>query len=92
MEPLVGHSLKPQKAKPKGPNSKEHPTLFLAQNNPSYLTAKVLSMIGFIMKKTDGLATIVWVSIPVRPKLHSRVRHLLQKVINLNYDGLWTLA
>ena len=59
------------------PNPKEHPTLFLAQNDPCNLTAKILSMVNFIRsKKTDGLSTIVWVSIPVRPKLHSRIRHL----------------
>jgi hypothetical protein len=44
------------------------------------------------MKETDGLSTIVWVSIPIRPKLASRVRRCLQKVIILNCDGLWTLA
>jgi hypothetical protein len=51
-----------------------------------------LSIIDFLMKKTDGLSTIIWVSIPVRPKLPSGVRHLLQKDIILNYDNLWTLA
>ena len=30
------------------PNPKERPTFFLAQNNPSNLTAKILSMIFFI--------------------------------------------
>ena len=30
---------------------KEHPTLFLVQNNPSNLTAKILSMIGFYEEK-----------------------------------------
>jgi hypothetical protein len=35
-------------------------------------------------KKIDGLSTIVWVSIPVRPKLPSRVRRLRHKVSNLN--------
>jgi hypothetical protein len=53
---------------------------------------KILSIIDFLMKKTDGLSTIIWVSIPVRPKLPSGVRHLLQKDIILNYDNLWTLA
>jgi hypothetical protein len=43
------------------------------------------------MKITDSLLTIVWVSIPVRPKLPLRVRRLLQKVIILNATtfGLW---
>ena len=44
------------------------------------------------MKKTDDLLTIVWVSIPIRFKLPSRVRRLLPKVIILNCDNLWTLA
>jgi len=34
------------------PNPKENPTFFLAQNNPSDLTAKILSMIDFLIKKT----------------------------------------
>ena len=54
--------------------------------------AKILSMVYFLMKKTDVLSTIVWVSIPVRPKLPSKAHRLLQKVIILNCDGLWTLA
>ena len=46
----------------------------------------------FFMKKNDGLSTIVWVSIPFRRKLPSRVHRLLQKVSILNCDGLRTLA
>jgi hypothetical protein len=46
----------------------------------------------FLWKKTNDLSTIVWVSIHVWPKFPSRVHHLLQKVIILNCDGLWTLA
>jgi hypothetical protein len=56
-------SVKPPKAKPKlqtqTPNSMEHPTLFFAQNNPSNLTTKILPMIDFLIKKNDGLSTIV---------------------------------
>jgi hypothetical protein len=37
--------------KPQGPNPKEHPGLFLAQNNPSNLMAKILLMIDFFMEK-----------------------------------------
>jgi hypothetical protein len=48
---LDGHSVKPPKAKPQSPNPTKHATLFLAKNNPSNLTAKILSMIGFLMKK-----------------------------------------
>jgi hypothetical protein len=80
------------KGQAQSPNSKEHATLFLAQNNPTHLTAKILSIIDYLMKKTDGLLTIVWVSIPIQPKLPLRVRHLLQKVIILKCDGLRTLA
>jgi hypothetical protein len=44
--------------------------------------AKILSVFGFIiiiiilMKKIDGLSTVVWVSNLVRPDLPSRVRCL----------------
>jgi hypothetical protein len=47
MEALAGHSVKPPKAKPKVQKKEEYPTLFLAQNNSSNLTAKILSMIYF---------------------------------------------
>jgi hypothetical protein len=89
---LDGQSVKPSKGQAQSPNPNEHPALFLAQNNPSNLMAMILSMIDFLIKKSNGLSTIVWVSIPVRPKLPSRVHHLLKKVIILNCDGLWTLA
>jgi hypothetical protein len=42
---LDGHNVKPPNAKPKVQRMREHPTFFLAQNNPSNLTAKILSMI-----------------------------------------------
>jgi hypothetical protein len=48
---LDGHSMKTSKAKSKVQRKKEHPTLFLAQYNPSNLTAKILSMFDFFMKK-----------------------------------------
>jgi hypothetical protein len=41
---LDGHSVKPPKAKPKVQRKKEYPTLFPAQNNPSNLTAKIMSI------------------------------------------------
>jgi hypothetical protein len=41
----------PSKGQAESPNPKEHPTLFLAQNNPSNLTAKILSMIDFLQKE-----------------------------------------
>jgi hypothetical protein len=44
-------SVKHPKAKPKFLRKKEHPTLSLAQYNASNLTAKILSMIDFFMKK-----------------------------------------
>jgi hypothetical protein len=44
VEPSAGHSVKPPKAKPE-----VH--FFLAQNNPSNLTANILLMIDFSMKK-----------------------------------------
>jgi hypothetical protein len=47
--------VKPPKAKPKSPNSKEHATLLLAQNNPSNLTAKILSMIDYYNEKNVGI-------------------------------------
>jgi len=43
--------MKRLKAKPKNPNSKEHATLLFAQNNPSNLTAKILSMIDYFNEK-----------------------------------------
>jgi hypothetical protein len=46
-----GQSVKPPKGQAQSPNSNEHATLFLAQNNPSNLTAKILSMIDYLMKK-----------------------------------------
>jgi hypothetical protein len=39
------------KGQAQSPNPKEHPTLFLAQNNPSNPTAKILLRIDFLMKK-----------------------------------------
>jgi hypothetical protein len=48
---LDGHMVKPQKAKPKVHRKKEHPILFPAQNNPSNLMAKILSMFDFFMEK-----------------------------------------
>jgi hypothetical protein len=54
--------------------------------------AKILSIIDYLNEKKDSLSTMVWISIPVGPKLPSRVRHRLQKVIILDCDGLWTLA
>ncbi len=45
-----------------------------------------------LRKRNDSLSTIVWVSIPVWPKLPSRVRRLLQKVIIANYNTLWSFA
>jgi hypothetical protein len=42
LEPSVGHSVKLPKVKPKVQSEKEHPALFLAQNNPSNLTAMIL--------------------------------------------------
>ena len=39
-------------------------------------------MIDFVMKKKkkhDGLLTIIWISIPIQPKLSSKVRHLRRK-------------
>jgi hypothetical protein len=62
---LHNYGVKPPKAKPKVQRKKEHPTVFLAQNNPSNLTAKILSMIHFLMKKINGLSSIVWVFILV---------------------------
>jgi hypothetical protein len=57
---LDGHSLKPPKAKPKVQRKKEHPTLVLAENIPSNLTAKTLSMFEFFMEKNiDGLSIVV---------------------------------
>ena len=82
LEPSAGHSVKPPKAKAKVQRKNEQPTLFFVQNNPSNLMAKILSVFGFIfistflMKKIDGLSTIVWVSNLVRPDLPSRVRCL----------------
>jgi hypothetical protein len=59
-------NVKPPKAKPKVQKKKGHPTLFPIPNNPSNLTAKILSMFDFFMKnQIDGLLTIVWVSILV---------------------------
>jgi hypothetical protein len=55
-----------QRPSPKS-NSKEHATLFLAQNNPSNLTTKILSMIDFLMKKTNSLSIIVGFPFPSDP-------------------------
>ena len=74
------------------PNPKEHSTLCLVQINPSNLTAKILSMFDFLMKRNWQPLGHIWASVPVRPKLPSRVRHLRKKVSILNCDGLWTLA
>jgi hypothetical protein len=49
-------------------------------------------MIEFSMKKKVGLSTIVWVPISDQPKLPLTVRHVLQNVIILNCNDLWTLA
>jgi hypothetical protein len=84
---LDGHSVKPPKVKPQAQRKKEHPTLFIAQNNPSNLMTKILSMNDFSMKKFDGLSTKVWVSIIVKPKLPWRVRHFGKKVSILNCVG-----
>jgi hypothetical protein len=45
---LDGHNVKPPKAKPRVQRKNEHPTLFPVQNNPSNLTAKILSLLKFI--------------------------------------------
>jgi len=76
------------KSKPKGAT---HFNLFLAQINPSNLTANILSMIDSFMKGTESLSTIVWVSIPIQPKLASRIRRLLQKLSFqiVTAFGLW---
>jgi len=73
-----GYNVKPPKAKLKVQRKKEHPALFHVQNNLSNLTAKILFVffLFFLMKKIDGLSTIVWVSIPVSPILLSRVCRL----------------
>jgi hypothetical protein len=47
---------------------------------------------NFNIKKTNALSNIIWGSIPIRPKLLSRVRRLLQKTIIQNCDNLRTLA
>jgi hypothetical protein len=64
--------------------SPEHLILFHIQNNPFNLTTRILSISIFFKiceKNIDGLSTIVWVSIHVRPKLPSRVRRLHQEVL-----------
>jgi hypothetical protein len=48
---LDGQSVKPPKAKPKVQTQRSMPLLFLAQNNPSNLKAKILSMIDYLMKR-----------------------------------------
>jgi hypothetical protein len=50
-----------------------------------------LSMIDSFMKGTESLSTIVWVSIPIQPKLASRIRRLLQKLSFqiVTAFGLW---
>ena len=91
-------SVKPPKGKPKVQRKKEqHSTLFLVQNNPSNLTAKILSVFVFFCfnEKTNILSTILWVSIPICSKLPSRVRGLGIKYFHVgifNRDGLWILA
>jgi len=53
--------VKPPKAKPKVQTQRSmHATLFLAPNNPSNLTATILSMIDYLMKKKFGLSAEVW--------------------------------
>jgi hypothetical protein len=44
---MLGSGVKPPKAKPKVHRKKKHPTLFRAQNSPSNLTAKILSVFDF---------------------------------------------
>ena len=46
-----GHCFLVVKGQTQSPNSKEHATLFLAQNNPSNLTAKILSMTDYFNEK-----------------------------------------
>ena len=48
---LPDHWCKASKGRAQSPNPKEHSTWFLAQNNPSNLTANILSMIEFFMKR-----------------------------------------
>jgi hypothetical protein len=43
--------VKLPKVKLKVQRKKEHPTVFLTQNDPSNPTAKILSMFGFLMKR-----------------------------------------
>jgi hypothetical protein len=81
--------VKLPKAKSKVQRKKEHPTLFVAQNNPSNPTANILSIFIFIFmeKKIDGLLTIVWISIHVQPKLPSRVYCLGQGGLPCRHFG-----
>jgi hypothetical protein len=89
---LDGHSVKPPKAKPKGQTQRSTPLYSLLKITPPIQWPRFCHWLIFLMNKTNSLLTIVWVLIPIRPKLPLRVDHLLQKVIILNCDGLWTLA
>jgi hypothetical protein len=51
LKPLAGSSVKPKVQTHS--MKKEHPTLFPTQNNPSNLTAKILSMIDFFYEKEN---------------------------------------
>jgi hypothetical protein len=48
---FIRAQCKASKGQAESPNPMEHPTLFLAQNNPFNPMAKILSMIHFLMKK-----------------------------------------
>jgi hypothetical protein len=70
--------------------SPQHPTLLPAQDNPSNLIAKILSIFyfyKFFMRKIDNLLNIVWVSIHVLLKFPSRVHRLGQKTLPCRYFG-----
>jgi hypothetical protein len=96
LEPSVWHNVKPPKAKPKVQRKKEHPTLLSIQNNPSNLTAKILSFFYFFCKKKSMATRLYfWVSIHVRPKLPSRVHCPDKKILpcrHLESNNHWTLA
>jgi hypothetical protein len=86
LEPSAGHSVKPPKVKPKV-QRKENPTLVPTQSNPSNLMAKILSIFSWFYEKIDGFSTIVWISNPVRLKLHLKVHHLGKKVLPCRHFG-----
>jgi hypothetical protein len=93
LEPPARPSVKPPKAKPKVQRNKEHPTSFLAHNNPSNLMTKILSNFYcfYERKKIDGLSTIVWVSSPIQSSSPWTKSYAMQTIWRAMAFGLWPL-